>query len=429
MTEENATHKQQLVSHSEASSDQTDSRSVDTCKNCHTPLSGPFCHQCGQPAKSIIRFFGSLIHELLEDIINLDSRAARTLVALLFRPGFLTREYVSGRRFSYVPPLRLFLITSLFCIAVIWVLNKTSESSGSVEINGETIAAVDGQLPEQQRQEIINSLADKPLDQLNEEERQKARAKLDSINRAFKLAGNVKPIAIPEALLSEGERLAAQAEPPIQEPSQNAPTENRTVENNEANTTPQRRNDSGLNINDNGKVSVNFPFLSEEDNQQLEEKLTDKFTKLKDPEEREDFFGDLLELVPKTMLLFVPIFALFIKVCYPFARRYYIEHLIHAFHGHAFLFLSIVLIIALNLLDESLGPSDNGLLSFIGGVAGFLQILLFIWIPVYFLLSLRIVYRQHWALTVVKWFMLGIIYLFLFVFSAVFVLVLSVLYN
>lgn len=419
MTEATTADKQHAQSEN-TQSDHPVAESMDICKNCQTPLNGPFCHQCGQPAKSIIRFFGSLVHELLEDIINLDSRAVRTLIALLFRPGYLTREYISGKRFRYVPPLRLFLITSLFCIAMIWVINKTS-NTGTFIINGQTIEAKDGRLNEEQRNKILTSLSDKPLAELTDEERQKVRNKLDDLNETLRVSGHVEPLGIPDELLTNEEKArpldSASVDEDV-EPSKPSPATGKATNKNK-----------GISVHEDGKVKVDFNFLSEEENQQLGEKLSEKFNKLKDAEERKDFFGDLLELVPKTMLLFVPIFALFIKVCYPFARRYYIEHLIHAFHGHAFLFLSIILIIALNLLDESLSVSDNGVVSFIGGLAGFMGVTLFIWIPVYFLLSLRKVYQQHWALTVMKWFMLGIIYLFFFVFSAVLVLVLSVLYN
>lgn len=37
----------------------------------------------------------------------------RTVLALLFKPGFLSREYFEGRRAAYVPPLRLYLIASV----------------------------------------------------------------------------------------------------------------------------------------------------------------------------------------------------------------------------------------------------------------------------------------------------------------------------
>ena len=51
--------------------------------------------------------------------VSLDGRLWRTLAALLFRPGFLTREYFAGRRRRYIRPARLFLVLSLALFAAI----------------------------------------------------------------------------------------------------------------------------------------------------------------------------------------------------------------------------------------------------------------------------------------------------------------------
>jgi Protein of unknown function (DUF3667) len=48
-----------------------------------------------------------------EDLTHADSRLWRTLAALLFRPGHLTREFLAGRRASYLPPVRLYLVLSV----------------------------------------------------------------------------------------------------------------------------------------------------------------------------------------------------------------------------------------------------------------------------------------------------------------------------
>ncbi|NVJ59701.1 MAG: DUF3667 domain-containing protein [Gammaproteobacteria bacterium] len=415
------------------------SKSEEKCKNCETPLSGPFCHQCGQPNKSIIRFFGSLIHELLEDVISLDSRAARTLSALFFKPGFLTREYVQGRRFYYVPPLRLFLFTSIFCIFAIWVLNKTGDSP-TIKVDGEAVISGEN-LDDSQKQKILKSLSEKPLEQLTEEERIKARKKLDTINDAMAFAAPENKIETPKELLTEQEKtklLNAQTndsvpEPPVPPESQG----DRSVEEEEINSADAKQvsdsktsdnDDTGIKLSD-GNVTANVPFLSDADNKQLSERLTENIKNLKDPKEREDFFGDLLELVPKLMLLLVPLFAVLMKVCYPFAKRYYIEHLINAFHGHAFLFLAILLAILFEVINDSLSVSSNWLVSIIGHIFGFLEVVIFFWIPVYFLISIRRVYQQNWFLTIFKWFTLSVMYLILFAIATAIVLILSILFN
>ncbi len=83
------------------------------CPNCHTPLEGQFCSRCRQNQKGLDRFFLSLLRESFDDIFATDSRAAKTILALLVRPGFLTKEYFLGKRARYVQPLRLYFITSL----------------------------------------------------------------------------------------------------------------------------------------------------------------------------------------------------------------------------------------------------------------------------------------------------------------------------
>jgi hypothetical protein len=49
----------------------------------------------------------------LGDVLSFDSRLSRSLAPLVAKPGFLTQEYLAGRRARYVPPLRLFVFFSL----------------------------------------------------------------------------------------------------------------------------------------------------------------------------------------------------------------------------------------------------------------------------------------------------------------------------
>lgn len=83
------------------------------CTNCGTALSGPYCASCGQRARDPRTTLGDLARNIVDDLFELDSRVWRTLGPLLVRPGLLTREYVSGRRAHYLPPLRTYLVASL----------------------------------------------------------------------------------------------------------------------------------------------------------------------------------------------------------------------------------------------------------------------------------------------------------------------------
>lgn len=93
----------------------------ETCPNCGTELHGPFCHQCGQKDVDLDRPFFSLLGEWLSNLFAFDARVWRTLGPLMAKPGFLTAEYLQGRRDRYVPPLRLYFFASIaMFLALAW---------------------------------------------------------------------------------------------------------------------------------------------------------------------------------------------------------------------------------------------------------------------------------------------------------------------
>jgi len=92
------------------------------CPNCGTELAGNFCAACGQSAKDLKKPFLGLFRDVLGDVFSFDGRLWRTIPALMFRPGHITRAYVDGKRMRYVPPFRLFLITSVLFFLVLFAI-------------------------------------------------------------------------------------------------------------------------------------------------------------------------------------------------------------------------------------------------------------------------------------------------------------------
>lgn len=78
------------------------------CANCGTKLNGVYCHACGQYSH-IHRSLLHMFEEVLHGIFHFDTKAWRTIPALIFRPGHLTKSYIEGKRTSFVSPLALFL--------------------------------------------------------------------------------------------------------------------------------------------------------------------------------------------------------------------------------------------------------------------------------------------------------------------------------
>ena len=95
------------------------------CRNCGARLDGTFCPDCGQKNVDLERPITTLIGDVLKETFDLDGRASRTIRLLLTRPGFLTSEFLAGRRRLYTPPLRLYLVFSVsFFVVVGWVASK-----------------------------------------------------------------------------------------------------------------------------------------------------------------------------------------------------------------------------------------------------------------------------------------------------------------
>lgn len=84
------------------------------CANCGARLDGAYCSACGQRVEPRIQPLAYFVGEAFDTITNIDSRMWRTLLPLLGRPGWLTQEYLQGRRASYVPPFKLYFVIALF---------------------------------------------------------------------------------------------------------------------------------------------------------------------------------------------------------------------------------------------------------------------------------------------------------------------------
>jgi hypothetical protein len=106
----------------------------------------------------------------------------------------------------------------------------------------------------------------------------------------------------------------------------------------------------------------------------------------------------------------LPLVALLFKFWYLFAGKYYVEHLIHALHNHAFLFVIFTLTLVSDSLATWLDPSQSGRAS---EASSRLTVILLCWIPVYLLISLKTVYRQSWKMTLIKYSVIGISYVVL----------------
>jgi len=94
------------------------------CLNCGAPLSGPYCSACGQHDVDYHRSLWPILEDSLEGMLNFDGKFFQTVRWLFTRPGFLTKEFIAGRRVSYTQPLRLYIFASFLYFASILALQQ-----------------------------------------------------------------------------------------------------------------------------------------------------------------------------------------------------------------------------------------------------------------------------------------------------------------
>ena len=98
------------------------------CYNCGCKDVKNFCPECGQSVQELNVSFFHIIKLFLGDIFSFDSKAYKTFKLLLFKPGFLSKEYTSGKRAKYVYPSRLYIFISILCFTIMSLISFDKQS-------------------------------------------------------------------------------------------------------------------------------------------------------------------------------------------------------------------------------------------------------------------------------------------------------------
>lgn len=373
-------------------------KNTNVCANCEQELAGQFCHSCGQSSKSMIKFFGEVIKELLDDTLGYDSRLKHSLFPLFFKPGRLTLDYVKGKRFHYVLPFKLYLITSVLFILLV----KNSTDTENFKINDVVKNEVSQEISKDVEQEI-----NQVIDEVNMANAAQGKKIID-----FHLGENKQ------------EDTDNSIEESKAETDEKNPAENTEIES----VSEESKNDNTFTIGT-GDDDVNLDWNEETQQldgiEDLEEGLIKTFATRINPKlkswknDLEPLVESIIETLPYMMFVILPIFAIFLKVFYAFSKRYYTEHLVFLLHNHSFIYMLMMVQIGLDLGDDKLRPIDNWTAQTTAGLFELVSVLLSLWMFVYVFLAMKRFYRQGWGATIFKTITLGFIYLMMLSFGFV----------
>lgn len=114
----------------------TSLRQEQTCLNCGQNVHDRFCTYCGQENREPHESFWSLLIHFIEDIFHYDGKLFTTIKQLYLKPGFLSSEYLRGKRTVYLHPIRFYLFTSaFFFICLFYVFHPLEKILKQDEVN------------------------------------------------------------------------------------------------------------------------------------------------------------------------------------------------------------------------------------------------------------------------------------------------------
>ncbi len=109
---------------------------IRNCYNCDQQVEMDYCPKCGQEYTKLELSLKEFVKDYIDEFFTFDSKILRSVVPLLFKPGYLTTEYISGKRARYLLPSRMYIIIS---VLFFYIINKwdqvKAEDFGDVDLS------------------------------------------------------------------------------------------------------------------------------------------------------------------------------------------------------------------------------------------------------------------------------------------------------
>lgn len=347
----------------------TPERTEKNCLNCGAIVMGRYCQVCGQENIEPKESFWHLVTHFFNDITHFDGKFFTTVKDLLFKPGFLSKEYMIGRRASYLNPIRMYVFTSAIFFLLFFSFFRNKESRVNPTINGKTLEQIDKMDSATFAKFTIhvNEESDRPGKTMTREE---FKAYVDTVFKIF-------------LDTSSGFHFAG--------------ADYRSVKHFDSLQHTNAREHSWF------KRQLIYKEL------ELNEKYHNKVQIFSAMTEA------LIHSLPQMLWISLPLLALVLKLMYIRRKQfYYVSHIIFSIHLYVFLFIAQLILFSIYKLNKAL---DLGFLTL-------LSTILVLGLFVYEYLALKNFYRQGWIKTFFKFLLVNISYIImlivLFAFFAVF---------
>ncbi|SHH57978.1 DUF3667 domain-containing protein [Winogradskyella jejuensis] len=319
------------------------------CQNCEQPFEEgfKFCPNCGQKTNEELTI-GVLFYNTISNYLSFDAKFLRSFAPLMFRPGYLARAFVEGKRSQYLHPGNMYLFVSvIFFFLFSFLVNDWSKDANDLNKKIAEADVVENSEAQRKRDSINNQIVLNALKQnqnligMSDEE----LARTDSIMRSQKLGGLKTSWGFNKSKVDSLVAIGASEDVIFKEMGMSE--------------------DAGYFERQIYKGSLDIAKGSG--------------------------FGNIIkrmfDAVPIAMFILLPLFALLLKLFY-FRRGRYSYHLVFSFYFFSFLFMVFAMLLGVDLVFEE----------FPGWISWLIVLSTFF----YFYMALLHFYKRHWFTTLLK---------------------------
>ncbi|WP_340073897.1 DUF3667 domain-containing protein [Leptobacterium sp. I13] len=343
------------------------------CRNCEASFNSTFsyCPYCGQKSDDELTI-GVLFSNTISNYFSVDARFFRSFFPLLFRPGYLAKKFVEGKRLRYLHPAQYYLFVSVvfFFLFSIVISRQQQEFDKVIEkafVPKQTIDSISKKdsVNLLRAQEIVKNQKEKlkELDvNIKEDDLKKLDSILESPNQGIKTSFNMAKLdSLIAAGASKEEKLAALGLP---------------------------KESKGI-----GK------FLAGQGLKLYEQKGG-------------GILKTFYDTIPISMFFLLPIFALLLKIFY-LRRGHFAHHIVFSFYFFTFLFIVFSIILLAN---------------FIVNIPDWVDYLIVFSTVFYLFLAMKHFYEQGYFITFIKLGLLSFTY-FMFILPFSFIIMLLIAFS
>ncbi|WP_400078540.1 DUF3667 domain-containing protein [Winogradskyella sp. R77965] len=342
------------------------------CQNCEEPYEEgfKFCPNCGQKTNDELTI-GVLFYNTISNYFSFDARFLKSFFPLMFKPGYLAKEFIKGKRLLYLHPAQMYLFISVVFFFIF-----------SFTVRDQT--------------ETLNNELKKTLStDLVEEE-------IDSI--ALKRKDSIERMTIRNAL-EKNQFLTGMSDKDIDSITsmQNLPKKN-----NISFGFDEKKIDSLIESGAEDAVIYKSMGMEEDDNW-LMKKLYPQLLKFYKNRDGGNVLRAFYDTIPIALFVLLPIFALLLKLFF-YKRGRYSHHLVFGFYFFSFLFTLLSIVFGINRFID---------------IPDWIDWLIVMSTFIYFLVAVHKFYQRHWLISFIKSSIISFMFFITVVVSAVLLLVIS----